>query len=95
MRGTVFRSGDGGKSWQKVETGVPVGLTGATVTKAGRVVLVSQVGDVLVSKDEGLSFQAAKVEKALPAAAVAAFDEDTLVLAGFGGLAIQSIKKNN
>jgi photosystem II stability/assembly factor-like uncharacterized protein len=95
MRGQVFRSDNGGKSWQKVETGVPAGLTGATITKDGRLVLVSQAGDVLVSKDEGLSFQAAKVEKALPAAAVAAFDEDTLVLAGFGGLAIQSIKKNN
>ena len=45
-----------------------------------------------MSKDGGLSFQAAKVEKALPAAAVAAFGEDTLVLAGFGGVAIRSIK---
>jgi photosystem II stability/assembly factor-like uncharacterized protein len=92
MRGNVFRSDNGGKSWQKVETGVPVGLTGATVTKDGRLVLVSQGGDVLVSKDGGLSFQAAKVEKALPAAAVAALGEDTLVLAGFGGVAIRSIK---
>ena len=92
MRGNVFRSDNGGKSWQKVETGVSVGLTGSTVTKDGRLVLVSQGGDVLVSKDGGLSFQAAKVEKALPAAAVAAFGEDTLVLAGFGGVAIQSIK---
>ncbi|MBI5586414.1 MAG: glycosyl hydrolase [Deltaproteobacteria bacterium] len=92
MRGQVFRSANGGQSWQKVETGVSVGLTGSTVTKDGRLVLVSQGGDVLVSKDDGLSFQTAKVEKALPAAAVAAFGEDTLVLAGFGGLAIRSIK---
>ncbi len=92
MRGTVFRSDNGGKSWQKVETGVPVGLTGATVTKDGRIVLVSQTGDVLVSKDRGLSFKMAKVEKALQAAAVTAFDADTLVLAGFGGVAVQSIK---
>ena len=92
MRGNVFRSGDGGTSWQKIETGVPVGLTGATVTEDGRIVLVSQAGDVLVSSDDGVSFRLAKVEKALPAAAVAAFDEDTLVLAGFGGVAVQSIK---
>jgi photosystem II stability/assembly factor-like uncharacterized protein len=92
MRGTVFRSADGGQSWQKVETGVPVGLTGAAVTKDGRIVLVSQTGDVLVSKDSGLSFKPAKVEKALQAAAVTAFGEDTLVLAGFGGVAVQSIK---
>jgi photosystem II stability/assembly factor-like uncharacterized protein len=92
MRGQVFRSDNGGRSWQKVETGVSVGLTGATVTKDGRLVLVSQGGDVLVSKDGGLSFQAAKGEKALPAAAVAALGEDTLVLAGFGGVAIRSIK---
>jgi photosystem II stability/assembly factor-like uncharacterized protein len=92
MRGQLFRSDNGGRSWQKVETGVPVGLTGSTVTKDGRLVLVSQGGDVLVSKDGGLSFQVAKVEKALPAAAVAAFGEDTLVLVGFGGVAVQSIK---
>ena len=77
MRGNVFRSDNGGKSWQKVETGVSVGLTGATITKDGRLVLVSQGGDVLVSKDGGLSFQAVKVEKALPATAVAAFEART------------------
>src|SRR5208337_2118511 len=44
MRGTAFRSVDGGRTWQKSETGVSAGLTGGAVTKDGRIVLVSLVG---------------------------------------------------
>jgi len=39
-----------------------------------------------------LSFAMAKVETPFPAAAVVAFNKDTLMLAGFGGMHIQSIK---
>lgn len=92
MRGNVFRSPDGGKSWVKVETGVPAGLTGGTVTEDGRIVLVSQAGQVLVSSDNGASFVRAKVEPPVPATAVTALDRNTLVIAGLTGVKVQSIK---
>ncbi|MFA4835239.1 MAG: YCF48-related protein [Dehalococcoidia bacterium] len=92
MRGNIVRSADKGASWNKIETGVQVGLTGATVTEDGRIILVSQGGDVLVSKDDCRGFNRVKVDIPFPAAAVAAADSDTVVLAGFGGLRVQKLK---
>jgi photosystem II stability/assembly factor-like uncharacterized protein len=91
MRGNAYRSIDKGASWNHIETGIPVGLTGGTVTEDGRIVLVSQAGQVLVSEDGGLNFNAVKVGKPVPAAAVGAFNKDTLLIAGFGGVHVESI----
>jgi photosystem II stability/assembly factor-like uncharacterized protein len=92
MRGNAFRSSDGGASWKKVETGVSAGLTGAMVLEDGRFVLVSQIGHVLVSSDDGKSFDQVKIERPFAAAAVTALDRDTLVVAGHRGANIVSTK---
>ncbi len=92
MRGNAYISRNGGVSWQKIETGVPVGLTGGVATEDGRIVLVSQGGHVLVSSDNGSSFSQIRIELPVPAAAVIALDRDTLALAGPRGVKIQSIK---
>jgi photosystem II stability/assembly factor-like uncharacterized protein len=91
MRGNAFRSRDGGAKWQKVDTGVPVGLMGATLTADGRIVLVSQGGHVLVSSDDGGSFSQLKIERAAPAASVAALD-GALALVGPRGANVQAFK---
>ncbi len=85
LRGTVLRSIDGGRSWQSINTGLQVGLTASTVDATGRIFIVSQAGHVLVSKDDGASFQPAKLERPLPAAAVAA-RAGALVVAGPRGV---------
>ncbi len=82
LRGNVVRSSDGGRTWASVATGVNVGLTGSTIDGRNRIVLVSQAGHVLVSRDDGATFAAAKIERPLPAAAVVSAGADTLVLAG-------------
>ncbi len=92
MRGNAFRSSDGGSNWQKVETGAPGGLMGATVTEEGKIVLVSQGGHVLASSDNGSSFSQVMVDQPTPAAAVAALDNKTLALVGQRGVKVQSIK---
>ena len=85
LRGNAFRSTDGGKSWQKIETGLQVGLTGGA-TDAARIVLVSQAGHVLVSTDDGVSFKPLKIEQPLPAAAVVSAGTDAVVIAGPRGV---------
>lgn len=90
LRGNAFRSTDAGKSWQKIETGLQVGLTGAAA-EAGRIVLVSQAGHVLVSADDGASFKPLKVERPTPAAAVLGADKDVVVIAGPRGLRAQPL----
>jgi photosystem II stability/assembly factor-like uncharacterized protein len=90
LRGNAYRSADGGRSWQKIETGLQVGLTGGA-TDAGRVVLVSQAGHVLVSSDDGASFKPLKLERPIPAAAVSSAGKDAVVIAGPRGVHAQSL----
>lgn len=92
LRGNVFRSADGGASWQKVETGVQAGLTGATVTEDGKIVLVSQGGDLLVSSDNGSSFKPVKTSQPIFATAVAAVNKETLLISGLRGVLVQPLK---
>jgi photosystem II stability/assembly factor-like uncharacterized protein len=82
LRGTALRSTDGGRSWQTVSTGLQVGLTASAPVEDGRIVIVSQAGHVLTSKDDGASFVPAKIEKPIPAAGVTTTGKGALVVAG-------------
>jgi photosystem II stability/assembly factor-like uncharacterized protein len=93
LRGTVLRSADAGQSWQPVNTGLQVGLTGSNVGADGRIVIVSQAGHVLVSADDGASFTLAKVDKPTPAAAVTVIDKSTLVVGGPRGVVPQTLNQ--
>ena len=92
LRGNVFRSPNSGSLWQKVETGVQAGLTGGTLTEDGRIVLVSQNGDVLVSSDDGVSFKPVKMDQSIYATSITSISKDTLLIAGLRGVQVQSIK---
>jgi photosystem II stability/assembly factor-like uncharacterized protein len=89
LRGNAWHSADGGKTWRKVETGLQVGLT-AGAADAGRLVLVSQAGHVLVSRDDGASFKPLELDRPLPAAAVLGVDHG-VVIAGPRGLRTQAL----
>jgi len=86
LRGSVLRSTDGGRSWQTVSTGLQVGLTASARTADGRLLLVSQAGHVLVSRDDGATFVAAPLQRPAPAAAVVATASSTVVIGGPRGL---------
>ena len=86
LRGTVLRSTDAGRSWQTVNTGLQVGLTASSIDAQGRIVIVSQAGHVLLSRDDGASFALAKTDKSAPAAAVAIVGPSSLVVGGPRGV---------
>ncbi|HMO45687.1 MAG TPA: YCF48-related protein [Rubrivivax sp.] len=86
LRGTLLRSTDAGRSWQPVDTGVQAGLTASSSDAQGRIVVVSQAGHVLLSRDDGASFAPVPVAKPLPAAAVASAGASALVVGGPRGL---------
>lgn len=92
LRGNVFLSRDGGSNWQKIETNLEVGITGGTVTADGKIVLVSQGGHVLVSSNDGASFNQITIDSPFPATGVIASGNDTVTLIGFSGNAVQKIK---
>jgi photosystem II stability/assembly factor-like uncharacterized protein len=85
LRGNAYRTTDGGASWRKVDTGIPVGLTAGALTPDGRVVLVSQAGHLLVSSDSGATF-APVASDPVPAAGVVAIGAKGLVVTGPGGV---------
>jgi len=86
LRGTVLRSVDGGATWQPIPTGVQAGLAGGTQDARGRFVLVSQAGQILVSRDDGASFATSTLRQGAPAAALIASSRGTLVVAGPRGV---------
>jgi photosystem II stability/assembly factor-like uncharacterized protein len=90
LRGNAFRSLDGGESWQKIETGLQVGIT-AAASAAGRIVLVSQAGHVLASVDDGATFKPLTIERPVPAAAVTGADGNLIVVAGPRGVRAQRL----
>ena len=85
LRGSVFRSTDLGRQWQKVEVGTPVSIGAGVALNDNRIVLISQAGDILVSRDDGLSFQRHPPTMSLPAAGVASAPDGALVLASLRG----------
>lgn len=57
LRGNAYLTKDGGKTWQQSVTGTPVSLAAGTQLADGRMVLVSQAGEILVSSDHGADFE--------------------------------------
>ena len=92
MRGNAWRSGDAGKTWQKVETGIQSGLNAATVLADGRIVLASQGGNVLVSTDDARTFKPAPDITPLPIFGVASAGASRLALVGYRGTQIEVLK---
>jgi len=85
LRGNVFRSVDGGASWSPIETGLPVSITAGTQLPDGRLVLLSQAGHLLLSSDDGASFQLQPRVAMAPVAAAQAVGPAGLVLVGMRG----------
>jgi photosystem II stability/assembly factor-like uncharacterized protein len=93
MRGNAFLTTTGGSTWKKAATKLEVGLNSGTVTADGRIVLVSQSGHVLISDDDGKSFNPMKMDQPIPASDVAVVNKDTLVLVGVRGLKLQPLNQ--
>lgn len=92
LRGNAWRSRDAGKSWQQVDTGVLTGLTGAALLGDGRIALVSQGGQVLVSRDKAASFQPVARIKPQPIFGVSVAGTNALALVGARGVRIEAIE---
>lgn len=86
LRGNAFRSVDRGESWARIDTGVPVSLSAGIDLGVQGLVLVSQTSDVLVSRDDGVSFRRVPSREPAPATAVVANSRGELVIAGLRGL---------
>ncbi|KQV99338.1 YCF48-related protein [Rhizobacter sp. Root1221] len=88
LRGNAYRSADQGQTWAQVRTGVTEGIS-AGVARADRsLALLSQDGQVLASRDDGMTFSR-QASVAMPAAGLAEAASDAgLIVAGLRGLRV-------
>ena len=91
MRGTAYRSRDGGAHWEPVDTGIKASITGSQVLPDGRLLLCSQAGDVLVSDDDGAHFRRVTTKEPMSYTGMAVAG-DALVLSGLRGVRVESIR---
>lgn len=86
QRGNLYSSLDYGATWNKVESGVSGTIFGGTTTEDGGIVLVTQNGNIILSKNDAKSFTEIKHKEGdVPEYAVTSLGKDTLVVAGMLG----------
>jgi photosystem II stability/assembly factor-like uncharacterized protein len=91
LRGTALHSADGGRNWQRANTGTQTGLTAGATLADGTLLLVSQAGALLRSRDGGATFVAQAGVKPGPAAAALPLGADRLMIGGPRGLRVQAL----
>jgi photosystem II stability/assembly factor-like uncharacterized protein len=67
MNGTIFRSLDLGKSWERAANSSRAGINGGLVLSDNRILLVNSAGELLLSNDQGASFKTLRLPNAMPA----------------------------
>ena len=85
LRGRAFQSDDSAATWAEVETGTRSSLTAGQSLDDGRLLLASQAGELLVSRDFGKSFRVVH-NAALPVSSVLQVSDARIVLATLRGI---------
>lgn len=92
MRGSLFRSADGGRSWEKRSIGSSAGITGGITTPDGAILLATQAGDLMRSLDQGRSFAPVKLAQPMPYYGLARTADGSVVLAGPEGVRLETVR---
>lgn len=92
MRGSLLRSGDEGKTWERVQLGNQAGIGGGTVLAEGLIAIANQAGGVLLSSDHGKTFQPVKTTRPMSYFGVKPIAERKVVLVGSEGARVESLQ---
>lgn len=93
LQGNVFRSRDKGANWEKIDAGLQGTITAGTIMPDGRLVLVSQTGNLAVSADSGDHFTQIKPVTPTPIYAIAPGNKDSIVAVGNRGVKTESLNQ--
>jgi photosystem II stability/assembly factor-like uncharacterized protein len=88
LRGNVYRSDDAGKSWVKVDTGLPAAVAAAARTSRDATLLADVGGRVVASVDGGRTFTPVTLKQPMPLTGLVEAGDGRLALAGPRGVAI-------
>lgn len=86
LRGSAWRSADGGERWEKATLDSPVTLQAGLQAHSGELVLLAQTGELFESRDDGRSFRSLKSPAGpLPAAGLATAPDGAWLIASLRG----------
>jgi photosystem II stability/assembly factor-like uncharacterized protein len=92
LRGTVYRSEDGGRSWQRIATELTGNLTGAAAGTDGRtIVLVSDGGHAIASQDAARTFHPLPTPRPMLFTGAVAVGDGRVVVAGVQGVDVVAV----
>lgn len=92
MRGSLLRSGDKGKTWERIQLGNLAGISGGTVLPDGRIALANQAGSVMVSSDKGKTFVVDKTSKPMSYFGIKPIEGNKVALVGSEGVRIETLQ---
>lgn len=91
LRGSVYRSGDAGKSWAPVKMGTDATIMGGTFTPdQNGVVLVNSTGQLLVGDAAAMEFRSIHPARSMRYTDVVFAPNQSMVLTGLGGVRIEA-----
>jgi photosystem II stability/assembly factor-like uncharacterized protein len=92
MRGSLLRSGDAGKTWERVQLGNQAGISGGVVLPDGQIAIANQAGGIMLSADKGKTFQVAKVARPMSYFGIKQIAERKVVLVGSEGVRVETLQ---
>ncbi len=93
LRGQAWRSEDAGKTWSKVDAGLPATIVAGTPVAGQGFALADASGRVSVSRDGGRNFRAASLPPSMMLAGMADAGEGRLALAGARGVTVVALPR--
>tara|TARA_R110001583_G_scaffold194676_1_gene366219 strand:- start:14268 stop:15371 length:1104 start_codon:yes stop_codon:yes gene_type:complete len=88
MRGNIYRSVNEGETWQRSKSETEAGFSDVVVLDSGYMVAVSQAGQVLLSKDMGVSFKLLNVQASMPYSSITVAGDYSVAITGTRGVQI-------
>lgn len=90
LRGNAYRSGDAGRTWAKIDTGLPASIVAGIALPGDAFVLVDAGGRLVRSDDHGRSFRAVPLPASMMSTAVVDAGGGRIALAGARGVLVTS-----
>ncbi|HJV86581.1 MAG TPA: YCF48-related protein [Noviherbaspirillum sp.] len=91
LRGNVYATADGAKTWRKIDTPAPDSVVGGALLGA-HYALVTVGGRILLNKSDGSGFDVIPASSPMQYASVAAASDHSLVAAGARGVRVETIR---
>lgn len=91
LRGSAYRSDDGGSTWAKVDAGLPASIVGAIRTGEGATLLADVGGRVVSSSDGARTFTKVTLAQPMPLAGIGDAGGGKVALVGPRGVAISAL----